>query len=299
METSIQSMSIFRQDIFQDENHLDQLTEEYILSYTEYNKNKKILKEEKYLSDGTIEQVLEYIYNDKGLLTDEKLFHDESEFTERKTFEYDTDGRLIKEYRHYQDEQYDTTQYQYNSLNQLTEKITFDSEGKIEAKETFEYQNGMLTKKEIYEEGELPVSFHISNFDEKGNEIETITWNAEENKKLKFVNEFNENSQKTWTLIYNETDQLIDRTFYEYTDKGSLKLIIEEDAYQKNTILLTHDENGNTILEEETNKDDQLNYRIKRIFNSENLVMESEILVNHLKDGTTQHYKLRYVYNNF
>ena len=257
------------------------------------------MREEKYHPDGSLEQAYEYKYDEKGRLTEENLLYEENEIAERKTFENDENGRIIKEFRHYEDGTADTVFYKYDEQNNIIEKIFVDSDNQIESKQSYEYSNGKLVKKEVFEGEKELVLLNLFSFDEKGNETESTTWDADENKKRKYVNEFDEKGLKIKTLVYNDAGQLIAKNLYSYNDKGNVSQIIEQDAYHTNTINLVYDEQNNVILEEEFNKENFLNYRMNKKYNDKNLITESEIMIDRHGEGMSQHYILKYDYEFF
>ena len=296
MEKNIKSVTVFKKDYFSGTSPTDADIEEIIYTRTVYDEKKNIVKEEKYFPDGSIEQLYDYRYNEQGQLIEEILYHEENEIADRKTFENDENGRIIKEFRHYQDGTADTTFYKYDEYNNLIEKISVDSDNQVESKEINEYNNGKLVKKEIFEGEKELVLLNIFSFDEKGNEIESVTWDSEENKKRKFVNEFDDKGQKIKTLVYNDAEQLIARTTFSFNDKNQISQIVEESAYDKNTITLIYDEQNNVIKEEEFNKDNVLNYILNKKYDPDNLILESEVSIDRHGQGMNQHYILRYDY---
>ena len=121
--------------------------------------------------------------------------------------------------------------------------------------------------------------------------------NAEE--VLKYMFDNNEHGKKYLSRIFNEKDQLIARSAYEYNEKGLVSEIIEEDASTKNILKLMYDENENIICEEEYSDQNQLKSSVKRKFNEDNAIIESEIYNFQPNDSTEHRHIMRYEYQYF
>jgi hypothetical protein len=92
---------------------------------------------------------------------------------------------------------------------------------------------------------------------------------------------------------------LREKLLYEYGNDNKPLQIIEETPFKKNTLKFTYDEKGNTINQEEYNRQDVLINKISRSFGEENLLTESDIVINNVKDDIGTHYMIRNEYEFF
>ncbi len=299
MKKLIKSITSYREDYLLKNAQTDKIdTKKFKLSYTEYNKQDKIIEDIRYNQDGSIEQMYKYRYDDKGQMIEETLSYSEDETAEKRTFELDDKGLVKKEFRPYLDGSVDTLVYNYDSENNLIEKTIIDSDNDIDSKEVFEYNNKKLTKESAYEGTDNLISYNIYKYDEAGNRVETIKWEAEDNKKIKIVDCFNEKGSRTKSLVYNSLNQLISKTiFIEENDK--IIQIIEENQYKKDTTNIIYDKKGNIIEEKEYNIKNQLNHKVTKEYNDNNDIIESAVFIDRHEQGINQDYVVRYEYEMF
>jgi|AntAceMinimDraft_17_1070374.scaffolds.fasta_scaffold06264_6 antitoxin component YwqK of YwqJK toxin-antitoxin module len=296
MKKLIKSITSYRKDYLLKNAQTNKIdTKEFKLSYTEYNRQNKIVKDIRYNQDGSIEQMYKYRYNDKGQMIEETLSYSENEIAEKRTFELDDKGLVKKEFRPYLDGNVDTLVYNYDSENNLIEKTIIDSDNNIDSKDVFEYNNKKITKESVYEEADNLISYNIYKYDEAGNIVETIKWEAEDNKKIKIVDFFIEKGSRTKSLVYNSLNQLISKTiFIEENDR--IIQVLEEDQYKKDTTNITYDKKGNIIEEKEYNIKNQLNHKVIKKYNDNNDIIESAVFIDRHEQGINQDYVVRYEY---
>lgn len=173
-------------------------------------------------SNGNIESVTKFSYNEKNLITDEKYYlHNGSLLVRTKTYSYDDSNRLIKEIETDKD---DHTvyyiEYAHDPKNLTTIKRTYDTQGNLNFRETTtvdQHQNILkfllnefAPDNELIEEYTYTTTQKISSFKRTNNSTEII-------------------NQKR---VYNEYDHLIN-------------IIHNNDSIEK--INYHYDENGNWI----------------------------------------------------
>ncbi len=266
-------------------------------SHSEFDKNGNMILEIKYDSSGKIEDKYENKYDEKGNLIEEISYLDKNEIAEHKTYERDEKGKIIKSFVHYQDGTKDTIEYKYDAMQNLTEKITVDSYGEIEAKETAKYKDGKLILKEKYEYNEL-MKKETFELDNSGNITEHNVWSVEE-KNVTFRNTFDEKGNLLEQRQYDKKEKLTGKAGYTYNDNGKLIIITEETPYGQNTTKITYNERGNAIEQIETNKEDEVNNSVGRKFNESNNVIETKVFINFHGQGINQQYVLKYEYKYF
>ena len=124
---------------------------------------------------GSIET--EYVYNEKGLKTEE-IWHNPDGKTERSLTEYDENDLAVREQNYRDEEEFMKSNFFYNENLQLVEIDSFYANG-IQAKQLFKY-------------------------DEKGRKVEEIVQT-----KVEFTTE-----EKT-TYTYNDNGEVVESTSYE------------------------------------------------------------------------------------
>lgn len=265
-------------------------------SYTEFDEQGNLLLEVKYNKNGGVEEKYENKFNDLGQLVEEIIYLPDDEVAQHKTFEYNNEGSIAKAHKHYQDGSKDTVTSRYEH-GKLVEKITTDSDDEVEAKEEFVYKDSHLVSRKVYEYDEL-VSDESFDYDESGNLIEQTKWTTDD-QDSKYYNHFNEKGNLIKTLTSNIKDELLAKNEYFYDEEGLLEKINEESIHGKNTTLLEYDEHKNSIRQVEINQQGDFNNEALRMYNENNDVVESEVMVNLHGMGINQHYILKYEYEYF
>src|SRR5204862_216347 len=107
--------------------------------------------EEKYDSDGELEERNSFVFNANSKLLEHILLYAVEDVTERRLLNRDEKGRLTEETKYYGDDSGEKTAYVYDENDRCIMQELFDS-------------NGVLLRKNMYE------------FDEEGNVIHETTY---------------------------------------------------------------------------------------------------------------------------
>ncbi len=242
----------------------DNSNNSYVSSYKEYDENQNMVLEKDYTVDGNLETFNKYSYNDKNQLIETLFLDDNEEVLESHTFFYENNN-LVKEHIHYGENEYDDdtdfydiVEYIYNNDNFLISKRSIDSDGEFNSEKKYFYQGNNKIREEIYGENKtLEVELNFE-YDENGNIVNESRIDHIENVKNTLEHLYNEQNLKTATLVYNNYDELISKSNFEYNDKNQLVKNIEETRDSYVVKVYEIDENGLVKTESYYNKDEEL-----------------------------------------
>lgn len=263
-----------------------------------FDKNKNLIKEVSYNPPGLTEQTTAYKYDEQNRLIEECCYDADDDLLENTKFFWDGENRKIKEEKHYLDGSSDTTIFTYNKNGDLVEKVQTDDEDEVEAKEVFVYQDNLLLEHLKYgedEELEEKKTFTI----EEGKSRTEIHWDGFEQTETKKEFRFTEDGRVEKELFFNSKGELTKKIEYLKFHKEFILEFMEEDQYHQNTTKLVYDEHNSVILQEQFNKEGQLNHRIERTFNQDRELTEVLTFVNSGGQGVNLHFKEVHKYEYF
>lgn len=297
MNNKIKSTSIYRYNYPVNKQKNDDSEKGTKYSSTFFDKSGNILEELKFNEDGEVDDKIIYTYDESGKLIEMKNFYADDELAEHNTYERDAKGNIVVSYKHYQDGEKDTIKYFRDADDNLTEKITIDSFGEEESKETITYTNGKIIQRKVEEYDELTLEEKYSYFDTMILQ-EYTKWSVEE-ENARFVNRFDENGRIIKILKYNTKGELLAKTEYFYNTKDNLEKMVEEFPGGKNTSHMFYDDNNNLIRQTETNQKGGVINEVNRKYNTDNDIVESFVEINQGNSGITTRYLLSYEYTYF
>lgn len=267
-------------------------------AYAEYDEQGHVVMEISYKPNGEIEQKCVNTYNDKNRLVEELLYNEDGELDERKTYEYDENGKAVRELLYYVDGSFDTTSFIYDEFGNVIEKTTIDPDNKLESKRVSTYNKENLASEVSTDaEGNVLNEVHVK-YDERGNETEIERYTSEDDKTSRTEFDYNEEGKKSEARIY-ANDKLVSKQVYETNEKDQLVKIEEEELYHKSVTIISYDENGNMVEQLETNENGELNNRINRKFNENNLLEEVHVTIDRHGYGLNQNYMIQYTYEYY
>jgi YD repeat-containing protein len=287
---------LFRKELVLKDTTAEHLEErEFLHSKTCYDENGNIISETQYDASGNIMQETVYKYDEKGRLVDEVLRDSEGFDAEHKSFELDESGKVIREFRHYMDETYDTINYIYDG-DLIIKKESIDFDGEVENMEEFIYQDGLMIENTIKDQdGEIISSKHLV-YDEKKNIIEVKEIDYSEGIETRTEYEYYDSGNKKAVMVFDVTDELIERTLLTENEKGQIIRVVEENTRKKNTTNMAYDDQGNVVYQEEFDRNGELISKVKREYDKENMIVASEVYVSGMGRGLSRNYTLRQEY---
>lgn len=297
MKQNIKSLTVYRQDLPADGNDDHHgAGEEKIISKTFYDERfNKIVREEQYASDGSLEQISEFVYNDNGFQVREYLKDGDGTIMEEKSYEPDENRRISREYLHYADGSKDVITYTYDDQGNLIKKETVDADGDVEELIEFEYQEGRLVH-EVRKDGSGDTILEKLYHYDDGLLVETETFNIESEEHQKRIYGYNEQGHRESVMVYDGDDNPIERILLEPDEHGRPVKITEENRQKKNSIHLRYGDSDNVVFQEEFDIKGELLNRIERTYNENGLLLKSVVLVNMPGVGVQRRYMMRQEY---
>ncbi|MBU1012628.1 MAG: hypothetical protein KKG99_06465 [Bacteroidetes bacterium] len=255
-------------------------------------------KDISYNPPGVVDQTIESKYDDQNRLIEESCLDGEEELLEKTFFEWDAKGKKIKEEKHYLDGSIDTTVFTYNQDGHLIEKLCRNDDDEMEYKEAFKFEGKQLVEYIRYDEDEEIAE--KKSFTLNDNKLESeVHWTAEEKSETKKEYRYDEEGNVEKELYYNAKKQLVKKIEYQKYRGRYIEEFIEEDAYQRNTTKLEYDEKNNIILQEQFNRNGEINHRVERIFDQNQRLAETMTYVNAKGQGMNLHFKEVHQYEYF
>jgi hypothetical protein len=120
--------------------------------------------------------------------------------------------------------------YQYDRLNNLTEHNSYKSDGSLDSKDIYKYDNNNLTEHNSYKSDGSLDSKNIYKYDDKGNQVEINYYKADGALFGKSLRQFDAMGNKKEENNYNPNGEWIKKIIYNYNEMGNL---IEEDETQE------------------------------------------------------------------
>jgi antitoxin component YwqK of YwqJK toxin-antitoxin module len=190
------------------------------------------IEENRYYSNGSLDDKYTYKYDDKGNLTEENRYKSNGSLDWKKTYKYDgkgnrtelniydSDGSLDREYT-----------YKYDDKGNLIEENYYNSNGSLSWKYTYKYDGkGNNIEYNVYEDGSLD-SKKTYKYDDKGNCIEMTEYNSDGSLKKKDTYKVAVQDDEVKKNIHKLLDGIFSSNkTYKYDDKGNW---IEEISYDE------------------------------------------------------------------
>lgn len=270
--------------------------EEHLESNVELNENGDMLLEEKFTSDGELEERNSYVYNEKGKLLEHELLYAAEDATEKRVLKRDDDGKLLVETKYYGGDAGEHTEYVYNEKGEPVERKNFDEEGSFISKDVFSYdEKGGLSSQVSYDaNGKINSSLTFSSVDDKT--IEQCEF--DENNKLvsKTVAKYNEDGKEVSSIQTTPDGKLISGITSLFDEKGNILERQYKDFYSK-MVRYHYDENSRCIMQELFDGNGVLLRKNLYEYDADgNLSVEQTYEMDTTRGGRDKHFETRYEY---
>ena len=201
-----------------------------------------------YDKNGEERLVESFKYDEKGNLIEEINNHIDEERLEMNTWKYDDAGNLIEECEYYEDELFEKTIHNYNSLNQKISTSHLDSDDNVLDNNTFEYNDhGKLLKHNHFDEqGTLDWSLDLE-YDAQGNVIKETKHNYLEKTSEITIHNFDLQGNRLDSTSQTDQGEVLSILEEEYDDAGNHVETVAKSKYPyvSHTIRTTeYDEQG-------------------------------------------------------
>jgi hypothetical protein len=293
-EQKIKETIVYRKEVVLKDTSADYLEEhEYMFSKEVFDHAGNKIYDAHYDDTGKVIQEICFYYNDKRLLIEEKIMDGDGCMEEHKKFEYDQNDKLIKEFHYYMDDTFDTVKT-FHDGNNVVRKEVYDFDNELERTEQYYYEDGMLIKMEVKDQ-ELTFRKEI-RYDTKKLPVEIVEYDAIENSTIKTINEYYPSGNKKAVQVFNENDELVERTILTENEKGHIVKVVEENSSKKNTITMEYDDQGNVLLHHEYDRYGELVNKVQREYNDKNMLSCSKVFMNGAGKNFSRNYELRQDY---
>jgi hypothetical protein len=272
-------------------------TSSFISSLNEYDIEGNIIKSTSFNQEQEVHEYYEYVYDSDQNPIEELCYFDENELAEHKFITWnDNKLRASEKVIYQEDGSANTTYFTYNEENLLIEKKVLDQDDEVEEIDTFDYENGKLICEKKTDNDKNTVYTKKYKYDEKGNLTDYEYSSPDPYEFLRYEYFYNEKGEREKILRYNYKNQLVEKNFIEFDDKGNIIELDEENQRGQKITRMTYDENNNQIKQEEFNHEEVLTTSIERTFNADNKIVESVVYTQDPEDGVQQMYAYKYEY---
>jgi YD repeat-containing protein len=296
MTAVLKSMTLYRAMHIEGLDEEEILKHEFVFQVSKYDTAGKLLTEESYLSDNSLEHRYSYRYNESGQLVEEKLEEGDDFISEHKTMEYDNEGRLLRVKLHYLDDTYDESEYHYDSKGRLIERSVTDSDGEAGNRTLITYNGDLLiSEKEFDQEGGI-ISGKSFEYDEKGN---LLSEEEEGTDFFRVAHTYDDAGLRTFSRKYDQEGHLIEKQSYMFDDQGRSTEVKEESRNGVEIQKIEYDERGNIIHQDSYNDKEELLSKIERQYNSDNRIVTTRVRVEGSGQRPPQDYRIRFDYEYY
>ena len=206
-----------------------------LLNNEEYNGNNELISTTKssydekgreseyvlYDAKGNIDITGVYEYDDQDRVIKETDYHGDGTVAEYFTYEYDPNGNIIHSKNKTEDEELSMTiDYEYNDQGMVS-KTFYDFYGYDTWYYVFEYSNGILERRIMYNSKDELDGFEVYKYSEKDPELTETIESYDSNNVLKYRTEFryDENGNRISSAMFDPEGNMLSMTEYEFKKK--------------------------------------------------------------------------------
>lgn len=215
---------------------------EYTEGYAEYDDSGRILREERYEPDGTLNTLTVNNYNDKGELVQTEQYDQDHILLQKTVNQYDDNNRLVSQSNYYGDasDEY-VTKYYYDEANNLVKQEVYVN-GKLDfVEKTTTYVEGRpdtVTENDDYGN---PMYVHHYQYDEKGQVSVYSRDEVQNNDRRTYEFAYNDRGDRIKDLIYNFDMTLIAKVLRTFDEEGRQTEVVEEDLDSYRRLTMEYD----------------------------------------------------------
>ena len=296
-QQKIKESLVFKKDLVLKSASDDELEElEYLFSKTVFNEDGKVINEKQYNARGELIQEYIYKYSGSGFLIEEILQEEDGIIAVHKTWDLDDKGKILREFRHYMDETFDTVTFFYDDKGKLIKKETIDPDGDLENIEELTWDDGYIARMLVKDADGNVLSEKNTRYDDKGNIIEVEEYDGSVGDSSKKEIEYYPSGNQKQVLTYNDSGQLVEKVQMKEDAEKRIVQVVEETTARKSIINFTFDEKGNIINQEEFNRNGELVGKVSRIYDEHNMLISSKVFIHGDGRGLSRNYTLRQEY---
>jgi YD repeat-containing protein len=229
-----------------------------------------------YDNRGSAQEETERTYDQQGRLVEEVTHDIFTDTYDRRTFTYDDARGTVEEIQYYGVDAGERTLTRNNSSGQSLEITKWDADGELESRHLFVYDaQGRCTVHEEFE-GEALTKTTETRYDDTGRPVREVITNAQDPEANHVVTTTYADTGHV-TESHDPDGQLIWRETATTSDDGNHEETIIEHFIDpsQGSRLVVEREGGHTILTEQFDDDDELNYRRQVAYDDDRITEEA------------------------
>ena len=273
--------------------------EEHLESNIELDEAGNAVLEEKFSSDGELEERNSFSYNKEGKLLEHSLLYAAEDATEKRILKRDDVGKLLVETKYYGEDSGEHTEYVYDEKGEPIERKNFDEEGTFISRDEFKYDDkgGLTEQRTTDADGSVTSRTTFANTDNRT--IEQCEYEGSDRLVSKTVAKFNEAGKEVSSIQTTPEGKLIASIVSLFDEKGNVLERQYKDFYSK-TIRYQYDEQDRCIMQELFDGNGVLLRKNMYEFDeSGNLIKEQTDEMDTSRGGRDKHFETRYEYTYF
>lgn len=245
--------------------------ETFLKSLIEFDENGNEIRREIYAGPQFLETKTIYSYNIKGLLIEEINYGENEEETDRTNIERDDDGNPLKTIITYADSSKTIKSYKREDNNKTITVSEESDEGEFESLEKiFLDLKGNIIQRISYDEEENIIEKHDFEYNDNNDIIKEISFTGKEKvSETHFI--YDEKNNIIKRIILNSEGELIDRALYKYDENGRN---IEQQYGDHTLYKMEFNEKGMISKEQKVNAMGVVDYSKQYFYNDENMLVE-------------------------
>jgi hypothetical protein len=270
--------------------------EEHLESNIQLNGNGDTISEEKFSSDGELEERNTYVYDEKGKLIEHSLLYAAEDATEKRVLERDDSGKLLKETKYYSGDPGEHTEYSYDNKGEPIERKNFDEEGNFVSRDVFNYDDkGGLTEQVSFDENDKILS-KITYTTGGDKSIEQCEYDSSNKLLSRTILKFNDAGKEISSTQTTPEGKLVSGIVTLYDERGNVTERQYKDFYSK-IIRYQYDELDRCTMQELFDGNGILMRKNIYEFDEQgNLSSEQTYEMDTSRGGRDKHFETRYEY---
>jgi len=272
---------------------------EYLEHLIDYNEQGQLVRETKFLEDGSTEEINTYTYDDKDKLTGHKLEYVPDEASESRVLERDSEGRVTRESKFYGDFSGERTEYTFSENGLVSEIKSFDEEGDFSTRETISYdEKKQIVQRMVYDTNDKVLEKREFTYSDDGS-VEEKYYGKDGT--LEKTTTAKKDDQNREAEVVERTGQgkLISAVYTRYDEKGN---VIDRHHKDFNSKILrySYDEENRCTGEEVFDENGMLLRKHIFEFDTEGkIIAEQSYEMNASRGARDKHLAIRYEYETY
>lgn len=218
-----------------------------VKSFSETDFRTKIISGEIQRGDMVSKSV--YIFNENGMITEDRQYNSEGKLSWKSVFKYDYEGHLIERATYYDSLDFrNRVVYKYDNRDNLIEESKLNSKGEIEYRVNYKYnrkghnteklifrpaekywnisveydENKNIIKSSSYKISEAQVTRYFYKHDPERNRVEEVYYRPDGSRGSTYIDIFDDKGNKIESEVYGSDDSLIYKSEFRYDERGNV-----------------------------------------------------------------------------